>query len=226
MTFARRLRPRSRRAVVAALLALTAVAGGTAYAASLSVTSAKLTGWHSAAGCTPSTQTLSASDDAYVDQGSANSNFGSATDLKVRAPLLGALGINLGGDRWTLARFTLPSLQLCSVTLAKLRLYASSATSGRTLDAERITASWAEGTVTWNNKPSSTSTGAVSIASGSGTGYREWTVTALVTAMYPPGNNYGFLVSDASGLSLLAPEQIYNSDEAAANKPQLVVTYG
>jgi hypothetical protein len=44
--------------------------------------------------------------------------------------------------------------------------------------------------------------------------------------MYPPGSNFGFLVNDSSGLSLLAPEQIYNSDEAAANKPQLVVTYG
>jgi hypothetical protein len=215
-----------RRLVVAALVALTAVAAGTAFATSLTVTSAKLTGWHSAAGCTPSTVTLSASDDATVDQGSANSNFGTSTDLKVRAPLLGALGINLGGERHTLVRFTLPSPQLCSVTLAKLRLFATSATSGRNLEADRVTQTWAEGTVTWNNAPSATTSGAVTIASGSGTGYREWTVTSLVTAMYPPGSNFGFLVSDSSGLSLLAPEQIYSSDEAAANKPQLVVTFG
>jgi hypothetical protein len=218
---------RGRLRLVAALVALTAVAGGTAYAASLTaITPAKLTGWHSAAGCTPQTVTLSASDDATIDQGSPNANFGSSTDLKVKAPLLGALGINLGGDRHTLARFTLPSLQLCAVTLAKLRLFATSAASGRNLEADRVTQSWAEGTVTWNNAPSATATGAVTIASGSGTGYREWTVTSLVTAMYPPGNNYGFLVSDTSGLSLLAPEQIYSSDEAATNKPQLVVTYG
>jgi hypothetical protein len=218
---------RARLRLVAVLIALAAVAGGTAYAASLtSITSTKLTGWHSAAACTPQTVTLSASDDATVDQGSANTNFGSATDLKVKAPLLGALGVNLGGERYTLARFTLPALQLCSVTLAKLRLFATSATSGRNLEADRVTQTWAEGTVTWNNKPSATSTGAVTITSGSGTGYREWTVTSLVTAMYAPGSNFGFLVSDSSGLSLLAPEQIYNSDEAAANKPQLVVTYG
>jgi hypothetical protein len=213
--------------LVAALIALTAVAGGTAYAASLtSISSAKLTGWHSAAGCTPQTVTLAAGDDATIDQGSANTNAGSATDLKVKAPLLGALGINLGGERYTLARFTLPALQLCSVTLAKLRLFATSAASGRSLEADRVTQTWAEGTVTWNTRPSVTSTGAVTITSGSGTGYREWTVTSLVTAMYPPGSNFGFLVNDSSGLSLLAPEQIYSSDEAAANKPQLVVTYG
>jgi hypothetical protein len=218
---------RAWRRLVAALIALTAAAGGTAYAASLtSITSAKVTGWHSTAGCTPQTVTLSASDDATIDQGSANTNFGSSTDLKVKAPLLGALGINLGGERHTLVRFTLPSLQLCSVTLAKLRLFANSATSGRSLEADRVTQTWAEGTVTWNNQPSVTTTGAVTITSGSGTGYREWTVTSLVTAMYPPGSSFGFVVSDSSGLSLLAPEQIYNSDEAAANKPQLVVTYG
>jgi hypothetical protein len=221
-----RMRRRPRRVAVAALVALTAAAGGTAFATSLTVTPAKLGGWHAAAGCTPGTVTLSASDDATIDQGSPNSNFGASTDLKVKAPLLGALGINLGGERYTLARFTLPSLQLCSVTLAKLRLYATSPTSGRNLEADRVTQTWAEGTVTWNTKPSVTTTGAVTITSGSGTGYREWTVTSMVTAMYPPGSNFGFLVSDSSGLSLLAPEQIYNSDEAAANKPQLVVTYG
>jgi hypothetical protein len=218
---------RRARRLLFALAALIAVSGATAYAASLTaISTAKLTGWHSAAGCTPQTVTLSASDDATIDQGSPATNFGSSTDLKVKAPLLGALGINLGGERYTLVRFTLPSLQLCSVTLAKLRLFATSATSGRNLEADRVTQAWAEGTVTWTNAPLVTSTGAVTIASGSGTGYREWTVTSLVTAQYPPGNSYGFLVSDSSGLSLLAPEQIYNSDEAAANKPQLVVTYG
>ena len=221
-----RIRRVSRRCVVAALAGVTLAAAGTAFATSLAVTPAKLTGWHTAAGCTPSTVTLSASDDATIDQGSANANFGTSTDLKVKAPLVSVLGINLGGERWTLVRFTLPSPQLCSVTLAKLRLFATTALSCRHLEADRVTSTWSEGTVTWNSPPSVTTSGAVTIASGTGTGYREWTVTSLVTAMYPPGNNYGFLVSDASGLSLLAPEQIYNSDEAAASKPQLVVTYG
>ena len=72
----------------------------------------------------------------------------------MKAPLLSVLGIDLGGERWTLVRFTLPSPQLCSVTLAKLRLYANSATSGRNLEADRVTQTWAEGTVTWNNQPS------------------------------------------------------------------------
>jgi len=214
-----------RRIVLTGLLTLAAVAaGGTAFATSLTVTSSRLTGWHSAAGCTPATVTLSAAADTYVDQSNANSNFGSATDLKIRAPLLGALGVNLGGDRYTLAQFTLPALELCSVTLAKLRLSASSSGAGRNLEVDRVTSAWTQGAVTWNTKPSTTGTAAVTITSG--TGYREWVVTTQVATMYSSGSNNGFMVSDASGLSLLSPEQIYNSDESGTNKPQLVVTYG
>lgn len=210
-------------ALVVAMLALTVVGGGVAFATSLTVTSHKLTGWHSAASCTPGTVTISADADSYVDQSSGNGNFGTQTSLKVRAPLLGVLGINLGGDRFALARFPLPERQLCTVTLAKLRLYASSAASGRTLQARRVTSAWTEAAVTWNNKPTTTTTGAATTASGAGAGYREWTVTTQVTTMYS-GTNNGFLVEDTSGLSLLSPEQLFNSREAGANNPQLVLT--
>lgn len=213
----------SRSAVVLTLLALSVAGAGLAFATSLTVTSSRLTGWDSPASCTPATVTLSAEADSYVDEASATSNFGTQTSLKVKAPLLGALGIDLGGDRAALARFTLPERQLCSVTLAKLRLYASSAASGRTIEVRRITGSWTEGAVTWNNQPATTGTDAATAASGSGAGYREWTVTAQVAAMYSATNN-GFYVDDISGLSLLAPEQIYDSREAGANHPELVLT--
>lgn len=217
---------RSRRAVAAALLALSVLAGGTAFAASLTVTSSKLTGWSSATSvvCTPSTATASADADSYADQDNASSNFGSSPILKVRAqlPVLG-----IGGNSRALVRFTLPPTpDLCSVTLAKLRLYASSSDSGRTLQALRVNASWVEsgtGSVTWNNQPATTGT---AVTTSSGTGYREWTVTSQVTSMYS-GSNNGFLVRDsAESPALGSPEQQFNSRTAAGNQPELVITFG
>lgn len=211
-----------RGALLATLLGMSALAVCTGWAASLTVTSNKLTTWTSPAGCTPGTTTVSAEADSYVDQDSPSSNYGNATDLKVRAPLLGIGGIDLGGVRQTLVRFTLPDAGLCSVTLAKLRLYTSTAAAGRTLEALRLNGSWAEGTVTWSNKPATTGT---AVTTTSGAGYREWTVTSQVTAMYAGANN-GFVVRDTSGVALLAPENIFNSRTAASNRPELVVTLG
>lgn len=221
---ARRLPSRrtARRALVG-LLALSVAAGGTAFAASLSVTSGKLTGWQSSAGCTPGTVTVAADADSYVDQDNSSSNFGTSASLRVGSELLSVLGALLAGERWTLVRFSLPSAGLCTVGSAKLRLNASSASSSRTLQALRVTGSWTEGAVTWTIRPATTSVDAASTTSG--TGYREWTVTSQLTSMYA-GTNNGFLVKDATGTSLLSThEQVFSSREAASNNPQLVITF-
>jgi hypothetical protein len=203
--------------LVAVLLALSAVAATTAFAASLTITASKLTVYHRAASCAASTVTVSADADSYVDQNSANSNFGSASDLKVKAPLLSAIGINLGGERWTVVHFTLPATPDLCVVAAKLRLFASTSVGGRTLEARGLATSWTEGTVTWTNLPTPTGTG---VTTSSAAGYREWTVTSL----YSVAAN-GFVVRDSTGASLLAPEQLYNTRLAASNKPELVITY-
>ena len=48
--------------------------------------------------------------------------------------------------------------------------------------------------MTWSNQPATTGTAATT---ASGTGWRQWTVTAQVKAMYT-GANHGFLIRDAS----------------------------
>lgn len=214
---------RSRRALVAVLVALTVMAAGTAFAASLTVTSSKLTGWSSptAVVCTPATVTASASADSYVDQDNASGNFGTLTFMRVRAQ---GLALGIGSNARALVRFTLPATpDLCTVTQARLRLYASSSDAGRTLQALRVTASWVETTTTWNNQPATTGT-AATVASGSG--YREWTVTSQVTSMYSGANN-GFLIRDSAESPLLASHiQEFNSRTAANNTPELVITFG
>ena len=82
----------------------------------------------------------------------------------------------------------------CRVTDTTLRLNASAAATGRTLQAIRLAAPWTEGGVKWSNQPRTTGTAATT---SSGSGWRQWTVTAQVNAMYS-GANHGFLVRDAS----------------------------
>ena len=216
-------RLRRPRVFLLVLVVVSVVTACTAFAASLGVTSSKLTTWHSATAvvCNPSTVTASANADSYADQDNASSNFGTSTIMKVRAQLT-VLGI--GGNSRALVRFTLPAIpDLCTVTGATLRLFASSSDSGRTLEAVRVNAAWTEGGVNWNNKPATTGT-AVSVSSGSG--YRSWAVTSMVTAMYS-GTNNGFLVRDDAESPLLgAPEQRFNTREAASNPPELVITFG
>ena len=216
------MRPGARHAVFAAgalalaSLGLQVVPGS---AASLGVGSTSLTSWKSAAtvGCTsPGTQTLGASADAYVDENNPSNNFGTQNQLLVRSR-------SNSRDARTLVRFNLPAIPSgCTVTSARLRLFATAADIGRTLQALRANASWAETTVTWNTQPATTGA-AATVASA--TGWREWTVTTQVTAMYA-GTNNGFLVRDASEGAALQQSQTFRSRDAAANNPELVVTFG
>jgi large repetitive protein len=97
------------------------------------------------------------------------------------------------------------------------------ALGGRTLQAWRVAAPWTEVGLTWSNQPLTTGT-AATVASGFG--YREWTVTSHVQAMYAPSANHGFLIRDAAdnGTGL---DQVFNSREKGTdNPPRLVLTLG
>ncbi len=208
---------RGRRALLAAVLAIGAAAATTAYAASLTVGSSRLTVWHGATVvvCSPSTVTVSADADSYTDEVQSSTNFGSVADLKVRSGLL----LGLLAKRNTLVRFALPATPpLCSVTGATLRLFASSASGvTRTLSVNAADASWQEGTVNWNNMPNPTGT---AVTTTSAAGSRTWNVSSL----YSIAAN-GFFVRDPGVLSLTY-EQVFNSRTATSNTPELVVTFG
>ena len=165
--------------------------------------------------CTGSTVTVGAAADSWLLQSSAGQNYGADSTLKVAA--------KSGGNSRALVRFTLPAIPAgCQVTQARLRMFASSFKTGRTLQALRANASWTEGGVNWNNQPATTGT-AATVASGSG--YREWTVTSHVQSMYST-TNHGFLVRDATEGGG-GTEQGFNSREKGSdNPPRLVLTFG
>ena len=103
---------------------------------------------------------VNANADAWVDQGSAGSNKGTDSILKVKHQ-------NNNAFR-TLVRFPMPQLpQGCVVDSAQLRMWAASSVNNRTLQALRVTGSWTENQVTWANQPATAGTAATT-TSGSG----------------------------------------------------------
>ena len=160
-----------------------------------------------------SQQTLTANADAWIDQGSPSSNKGTDSNLKVMSK-------GNSNDR-ALVRFLLPTMPAgCHVQSATLRLYASSARDGRTIQALLVGQAWSETTVTWANAPTTTGS---AVTASSGTGYRDWNVAAMVTTMYSSGNHNGFLVRDANENQ--DAEQQYSSREKGSNLPQLVLQF-
>lgn len=129
--------------------------------------------------------------------------------------------------------FNLPAKPAgCSVTVARLRLWQTAGTNGRTIQAYRANAAWTEsgaGGVTWNTAPGTAGTPAT-LASSNGTGWREWTganMVTLVEALYMGPNN-GFVLRDATEGASSAPEQKYQSRQGSPDSqdPELVVTFG
>ena len=158
--------------------------------------------------------TLSASADAWVDQGSPSSNKGSDSILKVMS--------KSSNNLRAFVQFNLPvAPQGCVVQSATLRLYAASSRTGRTLQALQVHSSWTENSVTWNNQPATTGAAATT---SSGIGWREWNVAAIVQAMYDSGMNNGFLLRDATENN--DAEQQFHGREKGESIPQLLITFG
>jgi hypothetical protein len=159
--------------------------------------------------------TITTNADAWIDSGSTSQNKGSDSVLKVFS--------KSGANNRTLVGFALPAAPPgCVVQSATLRLNASSARTGRTLRAERVTGTWTEGGVTWANQPTTDAASAVTTASG--TGWREWSVGQSVQSTYGAGSaNVAFMVRDASENN--DHEQQFRSRESGTSPPQLVVTF-
>jgi glucose/arabinose dehydrogenase/PKD repeat protein len=162
------------------------------------------------------TRTLRAVADAYVRDGaSAGTNFGSATEMHVKKN-------NAGFNRVSYLKFDLAGVS--SVGSAKLRLY------GKLSSAEQknipvavygvSNTTWSESMIKFSNKPAGGST-ALAKATLIDTTARwyEFDVSSYVRS------NAGKLVSFVvKGTVASLPIAVFNSDENAGNKPQLVIT--
>jgi hypothetical protein len=217
---ARRIQTAAALAAVALTLALAqqpvrgAFNGSTASAGSQASTAASFC-------TTPGNQTVTATADSFVDQGSPTSSSGGSATFLVVTPQTAAA-------RRILVRFdplpTIPSR--CTVTAATLQIFAESQVAGRTLGAYRADpggAAWSEAALTWNNQPAALGTAATAVMPNSDQ-YVSWTVTPQVKDLYALGNN-GFVVRDQDETGTGAWQQ-FNSRAVATNKPQLYVAWG
>jgi hypothetical protein len=236
---------RSTSAVGAGLLLAAAVGIGMvpnlSSAASLNLASQNLTPYRT---CTiTATPTGTTADvDATVRQASPNGNVGAANSVSVSSAS--------GANQRIYIRF---DLSLCSpaipataiVRLATLRLFMTAVPAAcRTLDLYRVTASWTETGVTWNNQPFGTTINNPPTASRSGSfdvgtpaGCLNQSTGVYVTGANPTtdvaswvsgaSTNLGWMIRDDTEGSVTTRTTTFSSKEAAtvSQVPQLVITY-
>jgi hypothetical protein len=187
----------------------------------------------------PSTTTVAA--DSEVRQNSATTNFGTATSMGVASAS--------AANRRAYVRFDLtrcvPSIPAsASVKLATLRLFVTALpTACRTHDIFRVSSSWTETAITWNNQPPGTAinnpptaqrtdsidVGASPCQNSTNNRYVSgWDVTADVAAFVAASaTNNGWMIRDDVEGSATARTGTYATKNLGtlARAPQLVVTY-
>jgi hypothetical protein len=214
---------RRRRLVVVVASALLAVAGlGVAHAATLAVTSKRLTVVNLAQGAT-TTCTLAGAGDSHVRSNSTNTNYGTQQTLLVRS--------QNSSRRRTLVRFNLATCAIPStatVQSATLTLGLSNATSSRTYRAYRNIETWSETGVTWNNRPDLASTSTDDVVTPPTDGATvSWDVAPDV-GLFVAGatTNYGWTLLDAAeGTGNVENQFASEENTGSTAKPALVVKW-
>jgi RHS repeat-associated protein len=175
----------------------------------------------------------SAYGDAFVDSYVPTTNFGDYQ--RPDSPFYHELwnGVDPGGGGGTMydfLRWDLSAYAGVTVDAATLRLFPYyqyyGAPTTETTYLRRLTSTWTEGGVTWNTKPTYTTTNGTSAACVQGT-LCSWTVTAIaqqwLQAIGPTPNN-GFQL-DTIGLGTTYWKRFIASEQGGSNVPALNLTY-
>jgi hypothetical protein len=205
-----------------ALVAALAFGATVASAASLGVTATKLTQFTT---CTLDS-TSGGIDDAYAQQDAATTTH-NTTVLDVKSD-------TAGRNQYTFIEFTnlltsCPNLLGAStVTAATLTLVLTTApTRAKTYTVSRVdpAGSFAQATLTWNNKPGVVSTTTTTFASGTTTGTRTADVTSDITLFAAGTANQGWRIADLG--TTTTDTGVFASAESttAANRPKLTISY-
>jgi hypothetical protein len=207
--------------VVIGLAVLTVAGAGIAYAATLNVASTHL--WAGGQTLTKSSCTLSpATSDTFVNEASTSQTNGSATTLDVIP--------DTGSRKYAFLQFDLSS---CAVPAtggadsATLSIYLANAPKGSlTVSASRVTSSWSNST-NWTTQPT-TAAATDSKSTGTANGVTiTFTVTSDVDKFIKgTASNFGWRLTESGTLQNATKDLAqFNSSDAAANKPQLVINY-
>jgi hypothetical protein len=223
------------------LVALAVMGITVAAAAAFAVTSAKVTlatGTPTSATCTlvGSQDATNVVADAYVDQAVPNTNLGSATHLDVQPDFLLSLvhQERRAFVKWDLSGCNFPTGTIVtSATVTVTEIQAPATTLGgvqqRPYSLYRVTGSWTESGIAWNNQPTvvSSATASFTTATTVPTAF-NLTVTADVSSFVAgTATNQGWRINDTGGSQLLSQPGQFASREnvTALNHPKLVVNY-
>jgi endoglucanase len=166
--------------------------------------------------------TLTPIADAYVRNGSyASTNFGTAADLQAKY----SSTANDGYSRDTFLKFDLSSIS--SVSSATLQLYGVvNDSSTLSLAAYPVsTTSWVEsgsGSIDWSNMPSAGTAITTTNVSGTSAAWFSWDLSSYIEAEKTAGVNTVSI--EIAGTTNTSGNADFNSREASANQPQLVIT--
>ncbi|MDP0502007.1 MAG: polysaccharide lyase family 7 protein [Verrucomicrobiota bacterium JB022] len=162
------------------------------------------------------TQTLTASRDAYVRAGSnASSNYGTATQLVVKNE-----GDTSDNTRESWLGFDLSGVS-GTVTSATLRVYITQVNASSTHSVHYGDDGWSESGLTWNNQPTSYSPAldSASLSSGVEDYWVEYDVTSRVATEVANSSSLATFVLVAGDNAYT----VYDSRETS-NEPELVIT--
>jgi len=167
-----------------------------------------------------------ASQDAFISSGTPGTNYGSNVALWAGSGTGGG-----GGEKRSLLKFDVASIPSNAVvTAATLQLYVTSGLSNPvTVSTYKITASWLEGTVTWNNQPAAESTpqSSTPVSSAHVNTWKSWDLKALVQGWVEGSvSNDGVLLKQSGGSppnNVSFHSSNYSGD--TTKRPKLVITY-
>ncbi|WP_227027759.1 CBM96 family carbohydrate-binding protein [Corallococcus soli] len=131
--------------------------------------------------------TLTATEDAYVHEANASSNYGSAASLFLKT--------DTGASRYAFVKFKLTGI--AGVTSALLRVHGS-ASSNTTLQAFQTADGWTESSLTWSNQPAAGSL-VGSVALGTAAMDHALDVTAYVNAQAAGDGTVSFVLRETVG---------------------------
>jgi chitodextrinase len=144
--------------------------------------------------------------DAYVRQDKPTSNYGSST----------ALITDASPNEDILMRFNVSGVGTGKVDAAKLRLYVNKSSNSGGNIKKAASSTWNEATLNWNNKPALGTT----VYGTFGSLVRNSYVEVDLSSGMVTGDGVYDLYIDSSSTN----DAAFNSKEAAANKPQLLLT--
>ena len=142
-------------------------------------------------------------------------------------------GNESGNKARTYIRFALPEIPATAVLIgAELHLWYQFSTSPvvRTIGAYQVTASWAENTITWDDKPSFDTAvqGSASLPGTETNDFVFWELEPELVEGWIDGSiaNHGLVLIDADEDTAGAGKDFRSSEHATANsRPKLVITY-